>query len=527
MNSLKSQVMQLLQMLWRQKWISVATVWAVCTVGWIAVALVPTKYESSARVYLDADPVLTPLLHGLAADTNPARHLDFLQHTLLSRPNIEELVRLTDLDVGISNSEEKEALYQRLAAEVQIRAIAPNLMTISYRNKDPLVAKNVVQSLLTIFSEKTAGSSRSEMDSAQRFLDDEVASYRDQLHAKDQQRAILAEKYPDIVSSVGSDDAGAGGESQSQLDQARAAAQRARDGLEDALAKRNSLRKEIAAVPPMLSVDRAPQVVVTSGRVLNPDEQRLVQMKANLDALKLKYTDQHPDVIAQGQEIRQFEAQMKHSASTGGSSHNDTAKTQIPNSIYDQLKVKLVDAEGQVATAQRQVSETQADIDRIERIARSAPEVLVQVQDLDRDYGILKKNYEELVSRRQATQIADAADTKTEKIQFRIIDPPQIPLVPIEPNRPMLVSLAMLAGLGAGIAAPIVVGQLDRSFTAISQLRELGIPVLGSITRISLGASRRRAAMQLAGVCAAGFMLVAVYGTLLLFSLNLHSVGVS
>jgi hypothetical protein len=91
----------------------------------------------------------------------------------------------------------------------------------------------------------------------------------------------------------------------------------------------------------------------------------------------------------------------------------------------------------------------------------------------------------------------------------------------------MLVSLAMLAGLGAGIAAPIIVGQLDRSFTAISQLRELGIPVLGSITRISLGASRRRAAMQLAGVCAAGFMLVAVYGTLLLFSLNLHSVGVS
>jgi polysaccharide chain length determinant protein (PEP-CTERM system associated) len=527
MNSLKSQAMQLLQMLWRQKWISVATVWAVCTVGWIAVALIPTKYESSARVYLDADPVLTPLLHGLAADTNPARHLDFLQRTLLSRPNIEELVRLTDLDIGINSSEAKEALYQQLAAEVQIRAIAPNLMIISYSNKDPLVAKNVVQSLLTIFSEKTAGSSRSEMDSAQRFLDDEIASYRDQLHAKDQQRAMLAQKYPDIVSSVGPEDAGAGGASESRLDQARAAAQRARDELADALTKRNSLRKEIASVPPMLSVNQAPQVVVTGGRLLSPDEQRLAQMKANLDSLRLKYTDKHPDVIAQRQEIRQFEAEMKRAATTGGSSGSDNVKTQIPNAIYDQLKVKLADAEGQVATTQRQVAETQAEVDRIERIARSVPEVLIQVEDLDRDYGILRRNYEELVSRRQATQIADAADTKTEKIQFRIIDPPQVPLVPIEPNRPMLISLAMLAGLGAGIAAPIVVGQFDRSFTAISQLRELGIPVLGSITRISLGGSRRRAAMQLAGLCAAGFMLVAVYGTLLLFSLNLHSVGIS
>jgi polysaccharide chain length determinant protein (PEP-CTERM system associated) len=292
---------------------------------------------------------------------------------------------------------------------------------------------------------------------------------------------LLAQKYPDIVSSVGPEDAGAGGASESRLDQARAAAQRARDELADALTKRNSLRKEIASVPPMLSVNQAPQVVVTGGRLLSPDEQRLAQMKANLDSLRLKYTDKHPDVIAQRQEIRQFEAEMKRAATTGGSSGSDNMKTQIPNAIYDQLKVKLADAEGQVATTQRQVAETQAEVDRIERIARSVPEVLIQVEDLDRDYGILRRNYEELVSRRQATQIADAADTKTEKIQFRIIDPPQVPLVPIEPNRPMLISLAMLAGLGAGIAAPIVVGQFDRSFTAISQLRELGIPVLGTM----------------------------------------------
>ena len=59
---------------------------------------------------------------------------------------------------------------------------------------------------------------------------------------------------------------------------------------------------------------------------------------------------------------------------------------------------------------------------------------------------MLKKNYQELVSRREATLIADAADTKTEKIQFRIVDPPQVPLVPVEPNRPLLVSFVLLVG---------------------------------------------------------------------------------
>ncbi len=463
---------------------------------------------------------MAPLLRGLAVDTDPARHLDFLQRTLLSRPNLEQLVRLTDLDTRINSPAEKEALFRRLAAEVSITPVTSNLMTISYRNKDPQTAKNVVQALLTIFSEKAAGSSRAEMDSAQRFLDDEIASYRDQLRAKDQQRAVLARQYPDLVSTEG----GVGGEARSRLDQARGAVARIKNELEDAVTTRNSLQKELSSVPPMLSVDRVPQVVVNGGRVLTPDEQRLEQMRNNLDGMRLKYTDQHPDVIAAREQIKQLEAEMKHSVSE---SAGGAGKTQIPNAVYDQLKVKLVDAEGQVAAIQRRLKQAQAEEDRIEKIARSAPAVLNEVQDVDRDYGILKKNYEELVSRRQSATIAEAADTKTEKIQFRVIDAPQVPVVPVEPNRPLLVSMVLLIGLGTGLATPLMIGQLDRSFATVAQLRDLGIPILGSVTRISLGAARRRATLQLAGVCASAVVLIAVYGTLLLLSLKLHSVGVS
>ncbi len=140
---------------------------------------------------------------------------------------------------------------------------------------------------------------------------------------------------------------------------------------------------------------------------------------------------------------------------------------------------------------------------------------------------MLKKNYEELVARREAAQIANSADTKTEKIQFRIIDPPQIPTVPAAPNRPMLVSIVLLFGIGAGLATPMAVAQLDRSFATVGQLRNLGIPILGSVSRLSLGAARRRAAIQLAGVCASAFVLLAVYGTLMAVSVGLHAVGVS
>jgi polysaccharide chain length determinant protein (PEP-CTERM system associated) len=526
MRSIQSQAMPLVQALWRHRWLAVGTAWLVCTAGWIGAAFVPTKYESSARVHLNADPLLTPLLRGLAADTDPSRHLDFMQRTLLSRPNLEQLIRLTDLDTGIRTPGEKEALFKRLASDIEVKPITLNLLTLSYRDSDPVLAKNIVQSLLTIFAEKMAGSSRAEMDSAQRFLEGEIASYRDQLRAAEKRRAELAEKYPDIVQNK-APDAPAAEDNGSRLDQVRAAVARAKFELADAVTKRDALQKELASVPTTLTVDRGPQVVVNNGR-LSPVEERLQEIRRNLDGLLLKYTENHPDVKAARQAIAQLQGEAgKGSSGAGGQATNGTNKGQIANGVYDQLKVKLVDAESVVAALQRRLAEAESDQEKVEKIAQSAPGVLVQAQDLNRDYGVLKKNYEELVARREATQIANAADTKTEKIQFRIVDPPQVPIVPAAPNRPLLVSVVLALGIGAGLATPLLVMQLDRSYATLGQLRNLGLPIVGSVSRLSLGAAQRRAALQMVGVTASALVLVAVYGTLLMLSIGLHSVGVS
>jgi hypothetical protein len=61
----------------------VIVAWLVCGVGWVGVYLIPNQFESSARLYVDADAILTPLLHGLAADTEPTTQLEVLQRTLL------------------------------------------------------------------------------------------------------------------------------------------------------------------------------------------------------------------------------------------------------------------------------------------------------------------------------------------------------------------------------------------------------------------------------------------------------------
>ena len=525
MRWIPSQAMPFVQALWRHRWLAVGTAWLVCTAGWIGVAFIPTKYESTARVYLNADPLLTPLLRGLAADTDPGRHLDFMQRTLLSRPNLEQLIRLTDLDTEIRTPAEKEALFKRLASDISVSPITLNLLALSYRDGDPVLAKNMVQSLLTIFAEKMAGSSRAEMDSAQRFLDDEIASYRDQLRAAEKRRSDLAEKYPDIVRNR-TPDAPTGEDSGNRLEQARGTVAQLKLELADATSKRDAIQKELAAVPTTLTVDHGPQVIVNGGH-LAPVDERLQDIRRNLDSLLLKYTEEHPDVKAARQAIAQLETEATKSAGGGaGKAGNAANKGQIANGAYDQIKVKLVDSEAAVAAVQRRLSEAETQQAKIEAIAKSAPGVLVQAQEIDRDYSVLKRNYVELVARRESTQIANAADTKTEKIQFRIVDPPQVPIVPVAPNRPLLMTYVLALGIGAGPVAPLLVMQLDRSFATLGQLRNLGIPILGSVSRLSIGAAQRRAALQLIGVTASALVLVAVYGTLLMLSIGLHSVGV-
>ena len=392
-----------------------------------------------------------------------------------------------------------------MATTIRIDAITPNLLAIAYRAADPQRAKNVVQALLTIFAERTTGNSRKEMDRAQQFLDGEIASYQEKLRAADQRRADLNRQYPDQLPLD---------KNVNRLEQARTGVTQLELQLSDAIATRDSLQKQLASVPPMLSVDRGPQVFVdaSQGNAASAPK-NLEQARQNLALLRLKYTEEHPDVIAARRQVAQLEADARNP--TGSGAERAAGKGQIANAVYDQLKLRLADAEGVVASVERKLAQARLDLPQIEAAAQAAPGIVAKAQDLDRDYNLIKAAYEALVQRRQAAQIADAANTKTDQIQFRIVDPPQVPIMPAAPNRPLLDSVVLLLGIGAGLAAPFGLVQLDRSVATVGQLRSFGIPVIGSVSLLISATMRQRTIRQLAAVSASTVVLLAAYGTLL------------
>jgi len=158
--NVRSTLVRYLTAMWRRRWVGILTCGVVCVAGWTGVVMVPRQYESQGRFYVDVDSLLTPVLSGIAIDANPTQHLDYLRNTLLSRPNLERVIHLANLDAVIDTPAAKEMTLNGLATDVTIRPQASNLYLISYRNRNPTVARDVVQSLLTLFAERTADNNR-------------------------------------------------------------------------------------------------------------------------------------------------------------------------------------------------------------------------------------------------------------------------------------------------------------------------------------------------------------------------------
>src|SRR5207248_2545433 len=265
---------QILALAWRQRWLIVAASWGLCLVGWAGVYSMPNTFEAGARLYVDTDAVLTPLLRGIAIDNGMANQIDLLQRTLLSRPNLEKLIATTDLNLQVTDPHQQERLIVDLARSIKVSSDGHNLFWISYRNVDPQRARDVVAALVNMFMEKATGSSRTDMVNAQKFLNQEIAEYEAKLRASDQRRADFRRKYMDILPL------GDGGES--RLDSARGAVGELELRLKEANAQRTGLQEELKKTPAVMPA--APQDPAAAA-------------EARLTELRSRFTEDHPDIV--------------------------------------------------------------------------------------------------------------------------------------------------------------------------------------------------------------------------------------
>jgi polysaccharide chain length determinant protein (PEP-CTERM system associated) len=484
---------------WAHRWKALVLAWMVCLAGWVVVYTIPDTYRASARIYADADAILGSLLRGIAVDGSQASQVDTLQRTLLSRPNLERLVARTDLDLRITDPASREALLEQLAKDIRLTAQTRQLFRIEYADRDPRLAHSVVQTLINLFMESATGSDRQQMQQARSFIAQQISAYEVQLREAERRRAEFRARYIDLLPNDQTGGAPRLAQAQGKLNQLRGE-------LQDAKMRGSLLDQQIAAlsVPP-------PAAARGGGGGGDP---RLAEAERSLRELRLRYTDQHPDVIA----MRSIIAELRASGGGGRPSRGGggaAAPASLPpaaSQLLETLKIRKIDSDAAIASLERQVGDEEKEVERLEELARTAPHVQAEFQNIDRDYAVLRKNFEELLARRESLQIAGAARTDADRVRMDVVEPPTVPQRPTGPNRLLLASAVLAVGIGAGVALTILLVQFDRAFYTVHDLRKLGLPLLGAI---SSAAQPRRASAGAVVFAGCATLLFVAYATVL------------
>ena len=502
MSNIQALVIQQLVGAWRYRWLAAGFAWLFCLAGWLFVYNIPNTYETSTRIYVDADAVLTPALRGIAVDSSAGSQVDVLQRTLLSRPNLDKLISKTNLELQIADPGDRDRLVQRLAQDIRIQLQTNNLFTITYRNTSAKLSYDVVQAILNTFIESKTGNNRAEMMNAQLFFQQQINQYEAQLRDAERKRAEFRTRYIDILPAQ---DSGVSRFEASQQNVRQLGGQ-----LKDALARRETLNKELATTPAQIVTETDPGSGGGPG-----GNGRLREAERQLAELRTKYTDQHPDVIAMKNLIAGLRANP--GPSDGPATPRTAARSRTAsNPVYEQLKSRMVDNDSQVASLQRQLDDETKERDRLLAIAKSAPSVQADYVNLNRDYDVIRDNYEKLLARRESMRIASAADTDADKIKIQVIDPPKIPTIPVAPKRTLLMSGVLLAGLAGGLGLAVMLVQLDGSFHSTDDLRSLGLPVMGGISLLAMATSFRTRLVGAITFASVVLLLCAVYGGLVM-----------
>jgi polysaccharide chain length determinant protein (PEP-CTERM system associated) len=503
MDDLRSLLQRFIFSIWRKRWIALGIAWVLCIAGWFAVASIPNQYEASARVYVDADAVLTPLLRGIALDNAPVNQLDLLQHTVLSRPNLEKLISKTDLELTISGPADLERTVFSLAENIRINPQTHNLFTISYRTTSAKLAYDVVQTMLTIFIESKTGTNRADMENARQFLEQQITQYEQKLRLSEAKRAEFRLKYLDLLPQ----DANGG---LSHLEEARNELAQMQEKLQDAQQHRDLVKQQLDTTPEML--DAGEQADAQGGAAGNP---RLLEAERHLAELRMKYTDKAPEVIAAKQMVDMIKSGQLPDDAPAGTGRTPGGRLHgYVNPVHEQLKLQLFEADTAIAQLQRQIADATKERDKLETIARGVPGLMAEYTDLNRDYEVMHKNLDELLSRRESMRLASAADTEAEKVKLEVVDPPQVPQNPVAPKRALLDTVVLALGMAGGVGFAMMLLQFDSSFQTVDELRKLDLPVAGSISLIVAAVPLHRRLLSISGFAVAVLLLCAVWGGL-------------
>jgi len=444
----------------------------------------PKKYESSTTILAQESSIITPLMEGAASTTANKNRAGMARDVIFSGKVMGEILVSGGWMASHPSPVEQGRLIDGIKSRTSVQTTHDNLITISYFDSDPQRAFEVTRQLGQLFISESLASKQRESRDAYEFIDSQVEAYRQKL--TDAEDKLKSYRQANADARPGSE-----ADTNSRISQLRTQIETTRMDLMEK-------RSQAASLSSQLSGESEVNAVQTTQGIY---QTQLADLQAQLDKLRLTYTDEYPDVVRirhQMQDLQQQLAQSdqrKQNLSLGGSPTIDS-RVQI-NPLYQQMKSQLSSATSDIAATQARMSASEAmlqsELDRSQRIANSDN----VTSELTRDYNVNRDVYQDLLKRRENARVSMNLDAEQRGLSFMIQNPAVMPLTPSG----LRFMHFGLAGIALSLVVPFgllfALVRFDPRVRSLEQLEHYtGLTVLATIPFYPTPHDRRREQMQ-------------------------------
>lgn len=481
----------------------------VLFLGWFAVWgaswILPSRYKSSTTILVE-QPTMPQNYVAPNINDDLQSRLASMSEQILSRTRLLLIIHSLHLYEGDQRGLTDDQKIANLRKDIGVELVRDpqrqdiSAFTISYSARNPRLAQQVTAQLTQLFISENLKVRQQESEGTTDFLEKQLEDARES----------LAEQEAKVREFEGGHEGALPTQEQSNL-QILAGLTSQLQSEEDAL---NTAKQQRVYLQALLEQERNSQPRTrpageggdSSGPTdLASVDAQLEKLRSQLADLSSRYTDNYPDVQNTKTQIARLEAarnnliaaskRSRETKQPGDSSIvNDPTLTGLAQQTQSQLQanqLEIQNREGAVASLKARIGDYQGRLN-------AEPATEQQLDDLNRGYEQSKANYDDLLKKKDESEMATSMEEMQQGERFTMLDPPSLPSKPDFPNRLKFCALGLAVGLGLGCLVAGGLEFMDDRLHAEKEIKSLlPIPVISEIPEIVSAADEQRARKKL------------------------------
>ena len=479
---------------------------------WSASWVLPAKYRSGTLILVEKPTVpqefVMPNIAGSIQD-----RLQSITQQILSRTRLLRIIETEDLYSEYRSRLTPDELVDKMRKDIEVevvRAQGTDQLTsfnVYYSSNSPALAQRVTRELTDLFISQNLEVRQEQSQNTTKFLANQLEQARIVLSEQEEKVRQFKEKHLGELP----------GQTQSNLQilsGLQAQLQSAEDNLSRARQQNTYLQSLLSQYR---TLQRSTRVGTTNSVAPPATDQELDKLRSQLADLSSRYTDRHPDVRKLKEEIAKTERMKQLTADVKSGSQQSPTDNSTSTADYSGVNTQtIMEVESQLKANQIEITSRQRAIDNIEKDIRDyqgrlnqAPVSEQEFTDITRGYEQSKANYDELLKKKNDSELATSLELRQQGEHFQILDPPSLPQKPYFPDRLKMCAIGLAIGMVLGGAFAGGFEFLDDRLYSEEELKKLiPVDVIAEIPLISTGEEDRNRRLQLGLLWATAAVIV-------------------